>query len=402
MTHIPQKNSNHSPINEPTKFNGALTKKIIIKDDYCRSDKTCALYCQVFLNGSRKKININTYIEPKYFDKEKQRIRKTYSFHKELNLVIEKFLADINRIEINYRLSDKRLTLDLLVEELQNPTSRICFIKFWEHELTFQEKQIKASTLRQQTSDLNKLKKYRSTILFSELSIDLINDIKHWARKKEKNEENTIIGFVKNIKKYVNIAKKRGVSLEIDPVDIKNKSYKNTPAFLCADEVGKLHSYYLSEFISTTHKNVLGRFLFSCFTGLRISDNFKLTNDDIFEGYLLITIKKTEKVLRLKLNNTALDLIADGILNVKFTPEYTNRTLKEIQKFMGIKKNITFHLSRHTFATNFYIQTKDLTSLQRFLGHSKIEQTMIYTHIAEDVSNSSILAMDNLIKKPLL
>jgi hypothetical protein len=54
-----------------------------------------------------------------------------YAYSKDYNLIIEKALGDINKIEIAYRLGGEVLTLEKLMYEYQNPTSRIDFIKFW-------------------------------------------------------------------------------------------------------------------------------------------------------------------------------------------------------------------------------------------------------------------------------
>jgi hypothetical protein len=68
--------------------------------------------------------------------KKKSKIKIAYS--KDYNLIIEKH-GDINKIEIAYRLGGEVLTLEKLMYEYQNPTSRIDFIKFWELEMDNQK-----------------------------------------------------------------------------------------------------------------------------------------------------------------------------------------------------------------------------------------------------------------------
>src|SRR5436190_24391882 len=120
-------------------FSGKLTAKVVIKDDYLRADGTCALYVQIFLNKEKKKIPCNIAVKPTDFDKAKQRIKSKNILHKDYNLLIEKMLGDINKIEVNYRLSGIPLSLKNLLEEFDNPTSRIDFIKFWEDEMIRQK-----------------------------------------------------------------------------------------------------------------------------------------------------------------------------------------------------------------------------------------------------------------------
>ncbi len=56
--------------------------------------------------------------------------------------------------------------------------------------------------------------------------------------------------------------------------------------------------------------------------------------------------------------------------------------IKNYSKRAGIKKNIYPHTLRHTFATNFYRQTKDIETLRKLLGHSDISTTQIYVTLA--------------------
>jgi site-specific recombinase XerD len=114
--------------------------------------------------------------------------------------------------------------------------------------------------------------------------------------------------------------------------------------------------------------------------------------------------EKTGKLQRMKLNDSALSYIdPEVIFYGTFTDEYINRELKFIAKACGITKSISFHTSRHTFATNFYMATRDVVQLQKILGHSKITDTMIYVHIVDSITDIQIMSMDDILKdkKPL-
>ena len=58
-----------------------------------------------------------------------------------------------------------------------------------------------------------------------------------------------------------------------------------------------------------------------------------------------------------------------------------NSYLKEIADFCGIKKNLTTHAARHTFATLLLEEDVDIKYIQNLLGHSSITTTQIYTHV---------------------
>lgn len=393
------KNTIHYPQNYSQKMNGKLTYKVKIKEDYIRHDGTCALYIQVFLNGRKKIFPLNLSVSPNLFDKTKQRVSSKFEKHKDYNLIIEKFLADINTIEVNYRLSNITLDIDKLTNEILNPSSWICFITFWSEELERQNGLLKSGTYRQQKSSLEKLKKYKDHLYFYEIDKKQIEDIRKFLKVTMKNEENTISTFFKNFKKYLNIALERGIKIPLNSSDIKRPNFKSHRTFLMPEEINTLYKYWKSEFINEAHKNVLSKFLFSCFTGLRISDIKKIGQENIIGDYLVFISEKTAKLQRIQMNESSKKFIGNtNPFQSDYTDEYTNRTLKDICKICGLKKRVTYHVSRHTFATNFIISGGNVTVLQKLLGHSKIEDTMIYVHIVESLQNQQICNMDEIIK----
>jgi site-specific recombinase XerD len=394
------RNTQNFPINFPMNFSGKLTSKIVIKDDYVRADGTCALYLQVFLNKEKKKIPCNISVKSIYFDKIKQRIKPKHPYNKDYNLIIEKMLGDLNKIEVNYRLSGTALNLTRLMEEFENPISRIDFIKFWENEMERQKEILKPDTYRQQMTMLNKTKAFKSPVYFYEINEDYVQDLKTHCKKILKNNDNTISSLLKSFKKYLHIANKKGIITPVSFDDIKNKAFKGNRTFMTPEEIIKLNSYWKSEFVNETHKNILSRFLFSCFTGLRISDIDNLKEENIISDSLAFTSVKTGKFQRINMNESAKKYIdSKTIFPAGYTGEYINRQLKDIAKICGIRKTISYHVSRHTFATNFLICGGRVEHLQKILGHSKITDTMIYVHIVDSITDIQINNMDDILKK---
>jgi integrase/recombinase XerD len=62
---------------------------------------------------------------------------------------------------------------------------------------------------------------------------------------------------------------------------------------------------------------------------------------------------------------------------------YVQRMVKRYSEKAGIEKNVTPHKLRHTFATDFYKETRDIMKTQKALGHADVSTTMIYTHIVD-------------------
>jgi len=172
-------------------------------------------------------------------------------------------------------------------------------------------------------------------------------------------------------------------------ITIKVKETKRE--FLTLDEIKKIQQ------ADCVNEEVKNAFLFSCFTGLRISDIKLLTFNKIVDGYLIYEDKKTKNQQRTKLNQTALDIVDKQRSKSKdnyvfhlpwdrFLYEILNKWMKEA----GIKKHITFHCARHTFATLCLTYDIDLYTVSKLLGHKDIKTTQIYAKLIDKKKDEAV------------
>lgn len=152
-------------------------------------------------------------------------------------------------------------------------------------------------------------------------------------------------------------------------------------------------------------------FLFACFCGLRISDLNGLKWGDIYTGqdgrkYARITQKKTQKPLVLPLCVEALKWLPDkpsyATEQTKVFPPLNagnlDRTLKMWTERAGIKKHVSIHTARHTFATLLLTYGTDLYTVSKLLGHHKILTTQIYAQIVDAKKAEAVEALDFAFK----
>jgi len=396
------KNKQFRPKSVPKNFLGRkLNIKVAVRNDAVRKDGRANIYFDLSLNGRRKKIYLGIFIKPENFLKEKQRVSSREKNSKDINLLIERELSKIYAIELEYRLKNKHLDIDTLIKEYRNPSDHIDFIRFYEKELNKQKGVLKKGTYRQQKSTLNFLKRWKGQILFHEINKDLINELIAIQKNKLKNSDAVVWTMLKNIKKYLHIANDQGIHTELTYNQIKVKPTNSNRTFLSKEEIRQLYAYYISGFIPESHKNVLGRFLFSVFTGLRISDVQKLTRKNIHDGVIFVAAEKTGKIQQIPLNESAkkfIDLEDANLFKGKYTDQHINRILKEIQRVLKIRKKLTFHVARHTFATQWLLNGGDVVNLKEALGHSSIRETMIYVHLVQSVTEKQFNLLDKLLE----
>lgn len=168
-------------------------------------------------------------------------------------------------------------------------------------------------------------------------------------------------------------------------------------AYLTEEEVKMLYNTPIS------NETVKRAFLFACCTGLRISDVSRLEWSNIIqEGdkyHLEIRMKKTSKPIRVPLNNNAMSLIGERSTGKVFALPNLNTVEQHVTRWAaraGIRKHVTFHVARHTFATMLLTKGVDLYTVSKLLGHSNITVTQVYAKIIDKVRDEAIEKIDNL------
>ena len=232
----------------------------------------------------------------------------------------------------------------------------------------------------------------------TDFMIYLMND--YVTYKKTKLTNGTVDNYLRCLKAAFNVAVEEGIMptnpmLALDRSHLKGTTYERE--FLSVDEVKKL--------IDTPCRrpDIKGAFLFSCFCGLRISDVRSLqwkhvvtTGDKM---YLKITQFKTRRPLTIPLSRQAIkwmperaDAEEDDYI---FPPLSKNMTvLDDWAKEAGIKKHVTFHVSRHTFATMELTMGADIYTTSKLLGHTSVATTQIYAKVINSKKEEAVSLLD--------
>ena len=167
------------------------------------------------------------------------------------------------------------------------------------------------------------------------------------------------------------------------------KKSRILPSVLSQEEVLRIIQYTQN----IKHRAIL-TLLYSC--GLRIGEliNLKLIDFHIDRKQLIVKKGKGRKDRYVSLADSFLPLLSnyyhsykptiyfvEGQNGGKYSAESIRSFLRKSCKKAGIRKPVTPHTLRHSYATHLLENGVDLRYIQTLLGHSKPETTMIYTHV---------------------
>jgi integrase/recombinase XerD len=375
---------------------------VCFNDSYVNKDGLSPLYLRVFLLGKYCKINMKLSVERKYFDETKG-LMIGGTKKKEINLQINEMIGRASDIILRYQVLKQNLTPDLFNREFSNPCAAIDFIEFMNQEIIERKAELTANTIKGHRSTMKKLQTYRAKVLFVEIDELFLKGFQKFLKTKMENHTNTIHKTFKDVRTYLNIAKSQGLIKE-NPLDVLKVKKENTyPVFLTIQERDILVELYKTNTLNNKHQNVLRWYLFSCFTGLRISDLRAITFQNLINDCLVFKPVKskntTNKQITVPVSPSATDFINDenkplrtGPIFDCYSDQKMNEYIKEIAEIAKIRKSISLHSARHTFATIFLQKVKSSSGiliLQKILGHSKLETTMMYLHMLDqDLRNA--------------
>lgn len=399
LSHCSQSGDYLSDLEYKSTYKMPSTFRVYPRTDKKRKDGTCLLFLSIRISGEEIRTSTNIIVDPKKWNKAKQELRGSTESIKEKNLLIRIVKAKVDTIIVNYRIEGKPISKKNFLDRFHDKHSELDFLAWWEKDLEAQEGgEVKESTLKQQASTLRKLKRFTPVLPFHEIDHQFLDQFDRYLRVKLGNCGNTVFTARKNLRKYLNRAKKQGYKFPLETKEIKTKQEASDRTSLSIEELTTVVEMYDSNTLSESAQDALRRFLFSCYTGLRLSDNLSLTHDNFENGYLFFKAKKVGKLQKFKLSTSAKKYICKGEepLPGYKTPQVINRHIKKIMKKCGIKKDISFHCSRHTFATIFLELGGNVTVLQKLMGHSNIKETMIYVHISGKLQGDGLALFDKI------
>jgi site-specific recombinase XerD len=352
---------------------------------------------------------------------ELKNLKKTYSaikvnslarkINSEIDKKVRKILLTTDKLEANEQNLSSKIIKNLLSSQ-DNGYSGKSFIQYWNKQILILEGKEAFGTLKTYKSILKELKEgYRKgkDLGFEDINVNLLEDYKGYLIRQGYSK-NTIHNHLKTFRSilykaikepnqnYFRQADNPFFSFSLQPDRIKKKERLNT------EEIKLLQDLDLDR--GTRLYDSRNMFLFSFYcAGIRIGDLIQLTWSNVKDGRLEYTMMKNGKQRSVKLMPKALDILKlykkednqtehfifpflrDNINRVnkayfksqlEAKAALINKCLKQIAEKAVIKKNLSSHISRHSFADIARKKKTSLLDIQKLLGHSDSKTTQIY------------------------
>ena len=275
------------------------------------------------------------------------------------------------------------------------------------------ERSLSDNSVQAYIRDVKKFANYAIPIELSELKVTRVDISNFLAQINQKNissrSQARIISGIKAFYKYLIMED----YLKINPTELieSPKIGLKLPDTLSLIEIDKLIAAVdLSNKQGERNRAILET-LYSC--GLRVSElvNLQLSNIHFKEGYLKVTGKgdkerlapiggRAIKYLTIYINEVRNhqnikkgneDFVFLNNRGSKLTRVMIFIIIQKLTKKIGLKKKISPHTFRHSFATHLIEGGADLRAVQEMLGHESITTTEIYTHLDNEYLRSNII-----------
>ena len=232
-----------------------------------------------------------------------------------------------------------------------------------------------------------------SDIPFSALDRSFIDKFDLYLRTERELAPNTIVLYMARLHTVVNKAIAAGI-ITADPfAGYEPPRPERKRRYLTREELQRLMTTPLP---SQRIYLVRDLFLFSCYTGISYGDMCRLTAANLETSedgttWIKATREKTNVEFEIPLLDLPLHIIdkyhdttSDGKLLPIYGNSELNKGLKLLAATCGIDRKLTFHMARHTYATEITLSHGvPMETVSRMLGHSRVDTTQIYAHVTD-------------------
>lgn len=399
---------------------------ILIWANQSKKDKNglVPLYARITISGKRAEISLYNKVNPDKWDKESGTLKGNDLETKTLNNHLQKVKTDLNvhfiNLSVLHQTVSPQLLSDTFLGKETKPLEKTIMDAFEYHNKKFKEKALHGSVSMKTWTRFeilkNKVVKFMEKTYkekdrnLKDIKHSFATEFEHYLMINDKLASNTLMKYIKMLKTVLNMC----VANEWIPSNpFMNFKCTYTPPdrnVLTPDELSTLYSKVMP---NKRLEEVRDVFMFACYTGYAFADMEQFDLNAVTVGidgeYWLKTNRiKTDSAENVMLLDIPLEIIQKYkthpycLANNKLLPIISNQRynsyLKEISAICDIKKHLTSHIARHTFATTVTLANGiSLESVSAMLGHKSIRTTQIYAKVVQSkLSNEMKLLKQKL------
>lgn len=379
---------------------------------------------RITVNGKRAEVQIKRSIEIEKWNSSKGCAIGKDKKHQEINLYLDTVRNKVFQIHRQMEADGKPITADTIKNIYYggHETPKMLIETFNEHNLEYRElmnKEYAEGTVLRYERTVRYLKEYlreqyhTEDIPLKSIDYEFISKFEHFIKTNKGCAQNATVKYLKNLKKITRTALIKKWISEDPFAEIRFKQTKANRDFLNETE---LRLILCKDIEVERLQTVRDIFIFCCLTGLSFTDvkNLKeehLVQDNDGNWWIRKTREKTDNMCDIPLLDIP-KLILDkyksnpicterGVLLPVPTNQRMNGYLKEIADICNIKKNLSTHIARHTFASIAISNQVSIESVARMLGHTDIRTTKIYAKIMNSTIGHEMQVMKNKFALPI-
>lgn len=378
---------------------------------------------RITVNGTRVENNIRKSIDPALWSQAKEMARGKSRRACDLNTYIEEARIKLYQIFCELEQQNRPITAHLLQELFfgQEKPEEVRTLLGTMQEHNDQCRALvgtdyalitvrRYESCRRYLAELIRQRYGKEDLPLAEVNGELVRAFAFYLKTEKGCQQNTVIRYMKCLKKITNLARANDWMAKDPFLGIRFHEKEVVREFLTMDE---LQTIYRKEFPLERLTLVRDVFIFAAFTGLAFIDVQQLAPEHIARdnnGNLWIRKprQKTKNMCNIPLLDIPQEILrkyADhptcrkkGVLLPVPCNQKMNSYLKEIADICMIRKNLTTHCARHSYATSVCLANGvSLENVAKMLGHSNIKMTQHYARVLD----SSILRDMNHVQAAL-
>jgi site-specific recombinase XerD len=366
-----------------------------------------SIYLRITVDGQRTELAVSRKFDPDRWDAGNGRAIGSKVDSRTLNAYLDDMQFKLYELQRRMSEQNELITAETLKNRYSGKAekARTLISVFEDHNIkmkTLVGEEFEKSTLQRYETCLMHAKEFMqshyniSDIPVTKIDFAFLNDFEYYLRSVRKCGNNSAIKYIKNLGKIVRICLGNGW-LTVNPyINYKPKQKAVHREALTKEELLQLTK---KKFDVERLRTVRDMFVFCCYTGLAYVDVHKLKRSELVKGidnklWIYTNRQKTDTLSRIPVLPAALSIIRayedhpqcivkDALLPI-MSNQKMNAYLKEIADLCKIKKLLTFHIARHTFATTVTLNNGvPIESVAKMMGHTNIKTTQIYAKVMD-------------------